>query len=67
MSNKSKEVQKREFISSLKRLITFFNHIPTYEPSQKTIDESQMFQSKDFEQQYKIFEYKQDESTNMAK
>lgn len=43
MSNKSKEQMKREFISSLKRLITFFNNIPEYVPSAEVLKKTANF------------------------
>lgn len=49
MNNKTKELQKKEFIQSLKRLITFFNNIPNYEPSKEIVDKATEFHSKDFE------------------
>lgn len=42
----------------MKRLITFFNNIPKYEPNDKIVEKAQDFQTKDFSQQYKIFQYK---------
>jgi hypothetical protein len=67
MSKKSKEQLKREFIQSLKRLTTFFNNLPDYTPSDKLVNEALEFQNKDFEQQYRIFEYKaEDQSQQIA-
>lgn len=49
MNNKTKEIQKKEFIQSLKRLITFFNNIPEYQPSETIVEKAKEFHSKDFE------------------
>lgn len=49
---------KREFIASLKRLITFFNNIPQYNPPKEILEKTANFQDQNFEQQYRIFEYK---------
>jgi hypothetical protein len=49
MNNKSKEHQKKEFIQSLKRLITFFNNIPNYKVDDKVFEQAKEFQTKDFE------------------
>jgi hypothetical protein len=40
---KSKEQMKREFISSLKRLIHFFNNIPNYTPSEEVLKATASF------------------------